>query len=54
MIDDIIYTPNEFILELPLGATGGDITSYSFDGSNYDFISNGGTSSSEHSHVFIN
>ncbi len=54
MIDDIVYTPNHFLLETPVGATGGDITSYSLDGSNYDFVSSGTSSSSEYSYVFIN
>jgi hypothetical protein len=39
MIDDIVYTPNEFILEIPTGTPGGDITSYSMDGTGYDFES---------------
>lgn len=49
MIDDIIYDSTEFILETPAGTPGGVITSYSLDGSNFDFTSSGG----ETSHVFI-
>jgi hypothetical protein len=51
MIDDIVFDVTEFILELPLGVSGGDILSYSLDGASYDFIS---TSGGETSSIFIN
>ena len=37
MIDDALFAYSEFILELEVGTPGGDIDSYSMDGSNYDF-----------------
>lgn len=49
MIDDIIYDSREFILEMPLGTPGGVITSYSLDGSSFDFTAGGG----ETSNVFV-
>ena len=52
MIDDIIYDSMEFILEIPLGTPGGVITSYSLDGSNFDFTASVG-GGGETSHVFV-
>lgn len=49
MITDIVYSINEFILEIPNGTPGGVIKSYSLDSANYDFtesISAGGETSS--------
>ncbi len=37
MIDDTVFSYSPFILELEPGTPGGDIDSYSMDGSNYDF-----------------
>lgn len=51
MIEDIVFDVTEFILELPLGISGGNILSYSLDGSSYDFI---GTNGGETSSIFIN
>lgn len=51
MIDDIVFDVTEFIMEIPYGVAGGIISSYSLDGSHYDFTeSSGGETSS----VFIN
>lgn len=49
MITDIVYSTNEFVLEMPNGTLGGVIKSYSLDGLNYDFtesIGGGGETSS--------
>ena len=48
MIEDIVFTPNEFILELPVGDAGGLVSGYSMDGSGFDFEEGGETS-----HIFI-
>lgn len=53
MIDDIIFDVSSFILEMPYGDIGGVISSYSMDGSSFDFISNP-SSGGETSSVFIN
>lgn len=37
MIDDILFSPVEFILEVPVGITGQHIAGYSLDGANFDF-----------------
>ncbi len=50
MIDDITFDVTEFILELPYGAVGGIIDSYSMDGSGYDFTASSG---GETSSIFI-
>ena len=36
MIDDITFDVTDFILEIPYGAAGGTIDSYSMDGASYD------------------
>jgi hypothetical protein len=41
MIEDIIFSLDTFILEIPAGV-GGSIASYSLDGSNYDYTETGG------------
>jgi hypothetical protein len=51
MIDDITFDVTDFILEIPYGAAGGTIDSYSMDGASYDFTS---TSGGETSSIFIN
>jgi len=48
MIDDIVFDVTDFILELPYGDAGGNIESFSMDGSSYDF-----TTSGEISCIFI-
>jgi hypothetical protein len=53
MIDDIVFEVNTFILELPIGTPGGDIDSYSSDGSNYDFVNIINTGYTESSYTFI-
>mgnify|MGYP003494401753 CR=1 FL=1 len=50
MIDDITFDVTEFILEVPYGAIGGVVDSYSMDGSYYDFNA---TQGGETSYVFI-
>lgn len=53
MITDIILDLDTFILELPKGAPGGNILSYSMDGSSYDFQSTS-VVFNETSSIFIN
>lgn len=36
MIEDILFEFSDFIFEIPLGVSGGNILSYSLDGDNYD------------------
>lgn len=50
MIDDILFDFTSFILEIPFDTAGGLISSYSLDGSSFDFVSIGGETSS----IFIN
>jgi hypothetical protein len=52
MIDDIVFSVDEFILEIPFGSIGGVIVSYSMDGYNYDFTESSG--GGETSSIFIN
>lgn len=52
MINDIVFDVTEFIMEFPVGISGGTITSYSLDGSQYDFTES--TGGGETSSVFIN
>jgi hypothetical protein len=42
MIDDIVFSFNTFILEIPIGVAGGLISGYSLDGNNFDFTETGG------------
>ncbi len=53
MIDDIVFDVTDFIIELPYGIVGGNILSYSMDGSSYDFIENSTGSTSEFSCTYI-
>lgn len=51
MIDDIVFTYNSFILELPIGDPGGLISGYSLNGDSFDFTE--GTANYEYVTIFI-
>ena len=52
MIEDIIYDSLIFVYETPQETSGGTISSYSFDGDNFDAGATGG--GGETSVIFIN
>ena len=45
MVEDIIYDSANLIFEVDPQTSNNPITSFSFDGENYDFTSSGGESS---------